>query len=75
MQEEINQLKTEIAELKKQVYKNQFSNLYVFDEQVQFRTAVIFPKNDTPITTSITDSTGKIAIKDDTGTTRYIPYF
>jgi len=57
------------------VYKNQFSNLYVFDEQVKFRSSLIFPKLDTPIATSTTDSTGKIAIKDDTGAVRYIPYF
>jgi len=66
---------SKIESLKIQIYKNQFSNLYIFDEEVKFRNILIFPKLDTPIATSTTDSTGKIAIKDDTGTTRYIPYF
>lgn len=75
MEEQIKQLQNEIAELKRQVYKNQFSNLYVFDEQVKFRSNLIFPKDETAIATSTTDSTGRIAIKDDTGAVRYIPYF
>lgn len=72
---EIDNLNSQISELKRQVYKNQFSNLYVFDEQVQFKNNLIFPKLDTPIATSTTDSTGKILIKDSTGTVRAIPYF
>jgi hypothetical protein len=75
MEEQILQLQREVEELKRQVYKNQFSNLYVFDEQVKFRSPLIFPKLDTPIATSTSDSTGRIAIKDETGAVRYIPYF
>ena len=71
----IKELERQIEDLKRQVYKNQFSNLFVFDEKVKFRSKLIFPKNDVPIATSTTDSTGKIAIEDDTGTIRYIPYF
>lgn len=71
----LKELERQIEDLKRQVYKNQFSNLYVFDEKVKFRNRLIFPKLDTPIATSTTDSTGKIAMEDDTGTIRYIPYF
>lgn len=72
---QISDLNSQISELKRQVYKNQFSNLYVFNEQVQFRSDLIFPKLDTPIATSTTDSAGKIMIKDSTGTVRAIPYY
>lgn len=75
MEQQIQDLQNQIDELKRQVYKNQFSNLFVFDEQVQFKTNLIFNKDDTPIATSTVNSTGRIAIKDNTGTTRYIPYF
>jgi SMC interacting uncharacterized protein involved in chromosome segregation len=80
MEEQIFDLQRQIDELKRQVYKNQFSNLYVFDEQVKFRSNLIFPKDETQITcTSVVTSTwksdGRITIKDDTGATRYIPYF
>lgn len=75
MEEQIQNLQNQIDELKRQVYKNQFSNLYVFDEQVQFKGNLIFKKDETAIATSTTDSTGRIAIKDDTGAIRYLPYF
>jgi len=73
MEEQIKDLQNQIDELKRQVYKNQFSNLYIFDEQVKFRSSLIFPKDDTPIVSG--NSTGRIAIKDAVGTVRYIPYF
>lgn len=74
MQEEINKLKQEIEQLRNFIYKNDFSNLYVYTTPVQFKRPNKYPKNDTAIATSTTDSTGKIAVDID-GTTRYIPYY
>lgn len=74
MQEEINKLRQEVAELRALVVKNSFSNLYVYDTPVQFRRANVYPTDNTAITTSITDSTGRIAITI-AGATKYIPYF
>jgi hypothetical protein len=64
-----------IEDLKKQVYRNQFSNLFVFDEEVQFKAKLIFPVDTTVINTATVNSTGRIAIKDALGVVRYIPYF
>lgn len=74
MQEEINKLKQEIAELRALIIKNSFSNLYVFDTPVQFKRVNMYPTDNTVITTSVTDSTGRIAITI-AGATKYIPYF
>ena len=75
LQSEIENLKMEVGTLKGMIFKNQFSNLYVFDEQVKFRSALIFPTDTTSILTATTNSTGRVTIKDDAGNTRYIPYF
>jgi hypothetical protein len=78
MNEEIQNLQKQIDELKRVVYKNNFSNLYVFDEQVQFRNTTIYPKNEVSISMvglTAGSSFGRIAIKDDVGTTHYIPYY
>lgn len=74
-QAQIAEIKKEIEQLKRMLNKNQFSNLFVFDEMVQFKSKVIFPKDETAIATSTTDSTGRIAFKDAEGNTRYLPYF
>jgi len=77
-EEKIAQLEKDIIELKRVVFKNQFSNLYVFDEEVKFRSKLIFPKDETSISISgltVGSSFGRIAIKDDTGATKYIPYY
>lgn len=77
-EEQIKILQREIEELKRVVYKNQFSNLYVFDEQVKFRNTTIYPKDETSISMAgltAGSSLGRIKIKDDVGTTRYIPYY
>ena len=75
MEEQIKDLQRQIDDLKRQVYKNQFSNLYVFDEKVKFRSNLIFKKDETSIATSTTDSTGRFAIEDDTGEVHYVAYF
>lgn len=78
MEEQIKDLQNQIDELRRQVYKNQFSNLYVFDEQVKFRNTTIYPKDETSVSIAgltVGSSFGRIAIKDDVGTTHYIPYF
>jgi hypothetical protein len=74
MQEEINKLKQEIEELKNLVFKNNYSNLYIYDTPVQFKKANLYPTDNTAIATSTTDSTGRIPILI-AGVTKYIPYF
>ena len=75
LQAEVRRLSGMVSDLQMQVNKNNFSNLKVYTTPVQFKSINVFPKDDTVINTVTVNSTGRITIKDDTGTTRYIPYF
>jgi TolA-binding protein len=75
MEEQIVQLQRQIDELRNLIQKNNFTSVIINDKQVQFKKPSIFPRDNTAIRTDITRSTGRIAIQDEYGTTRYIPYF
>jgi hypothetical protein len=70
----IKELEIEVKRLRDFVYKNDFSNLYVYDTPVQFKKPNLYPTDNTAIATSTTDSTGRIAILI-AGVTKYLPYF
>lgn len=75
LQLQIETLTKRLSELEVLFNKNRFSNLSVSDVPVQFKQPNIYPKDETSIATSTVNSTGRIAIKDEYGTVRYIPYF
>lgn len=83
MEQEIQNLRAELEDLKRQFYKNNFSNLFVYNTPVQFQRQIDFtltptgqkliyvPVDNTALTGGIT---GRIKI-DVGGNTRYIPYY
>lgn len=75
MDEQYKALQDQIDELRFLLNKNKFSNLVVNETPVQFKRPSIFPKDETSIRTDTTASKGRIAIADEYGNTRYIPYF
>ncbi len=84
-EERIKKLESIVADLQNQIISvsdnandisdesttTQFSNLEVKNAPVQFRFPNVYPKDDT----AVNGSTGRIAIKTEDGTSRYLPYF